>query len=417
MSGRPTENSRGRAIVSPLAEHRRHARVQPSPIPTIYEEDENRQQTPEERELHDPGNPDDFEIPDNNNNNYDNNDEDDDDDGEQPNLAIAIGRLNKTLQNQKKDREGSGGKIRDPDQFDGQDPKKLRIFLVQLELNFSDRPTVFRRDRTKVNYALSYLKGTALEWFEPALYQARVRPNIEPAWRNDWEVFAHELRTNFGPHDPVGEAESELERLQMKETHHIMKYNVDFTRISSQLYWGEPALRHRYYRGLPARIKDEISRIGKPVRLAELRTLAQNIDARYWERRAEISREAPPTKNPGSTKPTSDAQDKPSSSSSSHKSQGKKPENSDRSSQRSAPNRSSQALPATRNPELQGKLGKDGKLTAEERQRRFDNKLCMFCGGTGHMARDCTKRNAKARSSTTKTTETATVAESSDSKK
>jgi hypothetical protein len=73
--------------------------------------------------------------------------------------------------------------------------------------------------------------------FEPALYQARACPNIEPAWRNDWEVFAHELQTNFGPHNPVGEAESELERLQMKETHHIMKYNVDFTCISSQLYW------------------------------------------------------------------------------------------------------------------------------------------------------------------------------------
>jgi hypothetical protein len=147
----------------------------------------------------------------------------------------------------------------------------------------------------------------------------------------------------------------------------------------------------------------------------DLRNLAQSIDARYWERRAEISRETPTAKNSAPTKPASDTQDKPSSTS--QKSAGKKPENSDRSSQRPTSNRPTQALPATRSPELQGKLGKDGKLTAEERQRRFDNKLCMFCGGTGHMARDCTKRNAKARSSTTKTTETATVAESSDSKK
>jgi hypothetical protein len=412
MSARRTANSQGRVIVSPLEEHRRRILVRPTPVPTIQEEDENRQDTPDPRQPREPRDPGDPDDPDD-----EEDDEDDEDDDEEPNLAVAIGLLAKTLRKSKKDRDGSVGKVRDPDQFDGQDPKKLRIFLVQLELNFSDRPTVFRQDRTKVNFALSYLKGTALEWFEPALYQARARPNIEPAWRNDWEVFTHELRANFGPHDPVGEAESELERLQMKETHHITKYNVDFTRLSSQLYWGEAALRHRYYRGLPARIKDEISRVGKPARLIDLRNLAQSIDARYWERRAEISRETPTTKNPGSTKSASDAQDKPSSSSSSQKSQGKKPENSDRSSQRPAPNRTSQALPATRSPELQGKLGKDGKLTAEERQRRFDNKLCMFCGGTGHLARDCTKRNAKARSSTTKTTETATVAESSDSKK
>jgi len=104
---------------------------------------------------------------------------------------------------------------------------------------------------------------------------------------------------------------------------------------------------------------------------------------------------------------------------SSQKSPEKKNENSDRSAPCPGPRPNTSAVPASRNPELQGKLGKDGKLTAEERQRRIDNKLCLFCGGTGHMARDCPKRNkdSKARSATTKATEPAPVAESSDSKK
>ncbi|KAG1850245.1 hypothetical protein C8R48DRAFT_778217 [Suillus tomentosus] len=41
--------------------------------------------------------------------------------------------------------------------------------------------------------------------------------------------------------------------------------------------------------------------------------------------------------------------------------------------------------------DLTSKLGKDGKLTSEERKRQMDNKLCLFCGGASHSAWDCTK--------------------------
>ena len=43
---------------------------------------------------------------------------------------------------------------------------------------------------------------------------------------------------------------------------------------------------------------------------------------------------------------------------------------------------------------MTGKLGKDGKLTPQERQRRLDNSLCLFCGKIGHMAKECPKSTA-----------------------
>src|ERR1700723_1045352 len=51
---------------------------------------------------------------------------------------------------------------------------------------------------------------------------------------------------------------------------------------------------------------------------------------------------------------------------------------------------------ASQNPErkktdLREKLGQDGKLTPAERSRRFANNLCLFCGGVGHTAKDCSK--------------------------
>ncbi|KAG6327542.1 hypothetical protein ID866_11547 [Astraeus odoratus] len=56
----------------------------------------------------------------------------------------------------------------------GTDPKTQGLhapksFLVQCELNFHNRPQAFCSDAWKVSFALSFLKGIALTWFEPDL--------------------------------------------------------------------------------------------------------------------------------------------------------------------------------------------------------------------------------------------------------
>src|SRR6202034_2068341 len=55
--------------------------------------------------------------------------------------------------------------------------------------------------------------------------------------------------------------------------------------------WDDRAPQHQFYRGLPACIKDEVSRTGKPTTLSALRILAQSINGRYWEREEETRRE------------------------------------------------------------------------------------------------------------------------------
>ena len=147
-----------------------------------------------------------------------------------PTLADAIALLAQTL-NQPRETPAPSSKVREPDQFDGSDSRKLRTFLMQLELNFNDRPTVFRRDRTKVNYALSYLKGTALDWFEPGLLG--LDGSLEPQWLSSYSEFVLELRANFGPYDPIGDTESELECLHMKDNQRITKYLVDFSHLAA----------------------------------------------------------------------------------------------------------------------------------------------------------------------------------------
>jgi hypothetical protein len=271
-------------------------------------------------------------------------------------------------------------KVREPDTFDGSEPRKLRAFFVQYELNFQSKPKTFYSDRAKVNFAQSYLKGMALEWFEPDLLSDGLSPR--PDLMDDYSEFMLELQTNFGPHDPSRNAEMQLKQLNMREGQRINKYIVKFQRLASQVHrWGDGALHCQFYNGLPARIKDKISCMGKPATLSEFKTLAQTIDACYWEHKGEISRE---TKSSSSNPP------KPSTSdhASSHPSRSRN----HRSGQnKSAKPASASTSSAPKAPYLNTKLGKDGKLMAEEHQRRLDKKLCLFCGGPGQTARDCTK--------------------------
>jgi hypothetical protein len=315
---------------------------------------------------------------------------DDDEDDDAPNLARAITLMTKELKRRdQSSNRPSRTKSKEPDTFDGTDPRKLNSFILQCNLYFRNN-SAYSDDSVKVTFALSYLRGMALENFEPAILDSDAFYD----WMDDWSAFVTELKTELGPIDPVNEAADNIDNLRMKDSHKILKYNVEFTRLAKLTRWDESALRHRYYTGLAERIKDVLSQsLTKPQTLLELKTAAHAIDARYWER----SREKARTGNPSSGKSEHKSDKRPVQTTlSSHPGSKSNFENRKPEGKSERPDKSNK--PAFR-PHVE-KLGKDGKLTQEERRRRFDNNLCMFCGGVGHIAKDCpksTSSSAKAR--------------------
>ena len=83
-------------------------------------------------------------------------------------------------------------------------------------------------------------------------------PTNSARWMWDFEVFLNELEVNFGPHDPVGDAEKSLTEISMKDGSRIVKYNVEFWKLVMRVDWNESALTARYFRGLPLRLRVSI---------------------------------------------------------------------------------------------------------------------------------------------------------------
>jgi len=96
---------------------------------------------------------------------------------------------------------------------------------------------LFKSDTAKVNYVISYLKGIALDCFEPEILDP-----IEIPWLMDSNLNVNEPQVNFRPHDPKGKAGAELEQLCMQENHQAMKYFTKFQQLATQVQWGEAAL-------------------------------------------------------------------------------------------------------------------------------------------------------------------------------
>jgi len=69
-------------------------------------------------------------------------------------------------------------------------------------------------------------------------------------------------------------------------------------------------------------------------------------------------------------------------------------------------------------PDLSSKLGKDRKLTPQERQCHLDNKLCLFFCTSGHITKDCPKYTlASSKARVSKTDQEKSASTNLDSKK
>src|SRR5258705_7998559 len=172
-----------------------------------------------------------------------------------------------------------------PDTFDGSNPEDLQAFLLQCQITFNSYLQQYATDTTKVFFTINYLKKMALEWFEQGILEDDL--SLTLVWCHSWVEFAKELKTHFGPANPVGSAKIELRHLVMASNTKLSEYLVQFNTLALWVGWGKQALHFQFYDGLPECLKDRLAMLGKPNSLRDLVLVTQRYHNLYWERQEE----------------------------------------------------------------------------------------------------------------------------------
>jgi hypothetical protein len=250
-----------------------------------------------------------------------------------------------------------------PPTFDGSKPRDCRPFLNHCRINFQTQPSRFLTDHSKIFYTIGYLRGSAFELIEPYLDEAR---HLErPTWLNTFATFADHLNNAFGIVDEAQQAERRLRNLQ--QTGSASQYYTRFLALASLLDWDDHALRSQFYFGLKPHIKDDLAHHERPTTLTALKDLAIRVDNRLFERFQERKEERSTVSNPSNPPPRFTAPAQPRIFAPRMPATGPTPMDID-----------ALTSPPPRGP-----------LSAQEKQRRRQLNLCLYCGQPSHMAYAC----------------------------
>ena len=214
-------------------------------------------------------------------------------------------------------------------------------------------PSRYPTDVSRVGLVGTLLTGTALSWFAPLL--ERHSPLLE-----DFEGFVNEFQANFGDTDSMRTAVNKIRRLRQGDRP-ASAYAADFRLLACDIPWDEEALMDQFRQGLRNDVKDLLLTFhDDPKSLTEAISRAVRCDNRLFERRSERQQmlRFRPTETYASVVASTPQVSKPSLM------EGPTP----------------MEIETTR---------RRGPLSDAEKQRRRANRLCLYCGGPGHIAMNC----------------------------
>ena len=157
-----------------------------------------------------------------------------------------------------------------PDKFDGTEP---RSWLVSLE-NIFDAAIQNIDDVQKIKYAVSFMTGNALQWWEMI--------KLNETMFESYESFKEKLLEYFEPVNREEHARKILSSLkQMGKFNSISAYNQEFSKYLLQV--PDMAINEQlfhYIEGLKYRVKVEVKRI-EPTNLQSAMRIADRMDRIY----------------------------------------------------------------------------------------------------------------------------------------
>ncbi len=219
-----------------------------------------------------------------------------------------------------------------PEKFDG-NPTKCKGFLLQCSLFVNQQPSLYPTESSRTAFVCSLLTGRALDW-------------ATAVWRTDgsafptFDSFLHHFREVFEhPAEGRGVGEQLLALSQGRRT--AADYALSFRTLAAQTTWVEDTLKLLFRKGLNTELQSELACRDEGRTLSQFIELTIHVDNLIRSRRTTRSAPRSPPRSQEATEPM--------------------------------------------------QLGFT-PLTPQERERRMQNQLCLYCGQAGHMRNTCPVR-------------------------
>ncbi|KAJ2914470.1 hypothetical protein MD484_g5942, partial [Candolleomyces efflorescens] len=260
------------------------------------------------------------------------------------------------------ERQPSGGapKHRDPRQFNGR-ADQVDPFLQDVTTAVFLQRRSLATDREKVIYLSLYLADGA-----PSVWYQNIKTN-KPHLLDDFDQFVATFRARFEDSDIYASSLRKIRKL--KQTGPCATFTNQFIELLTDLDWSEQTKIQEYYDRLKPNVKLTLAnRKGRHFTrdFEEYTKICIEIDNELHN----LSLDTPPTSST-SKRPFANPSTFPTAAP-------------------NPPPASNDVVP------MEIDAIRRGPLSAEEKERRRKEGLCMYCGQGKHFARDCPNKKAKA---------------------
>lgn len=254
--------------------------------------------------------------------------------------------------------ESNEPRVSDPPEFHGK-VSEYSTFMSQCLLTFTMRPRTYSSGEQKVLFVISYLRNTARDWAVGIL-----EDNRHP-YRKNFEAFKKAMDSLYLDRNLKHQARDKL--LALKQTKSASTYAVEFQQIIAPLKLNDEAKCLLFYSGLKSTIKDALALVGEEEEFKDLVDQVIDIDQRQFHRLKEERKVSAPSRTPEPPSRPPGGQKRP-----------------------STPGPSSEPPPKKHISYHRGPLSED------EKKRRRDNNLCLYCADPRHNQYDCPRAPKKA---------------------
>lgn len=250
-------------------------------------------------------------------------------------------------------------KIKEPSTFTGK-VSDVISFISEMRQRFDYNPASYPTDLHKCMYFGSYLgSGAPKQWYQGSC-------EADPTFLHNFDAFVDAFKRHFGDSDLQGTVRRQLQAL--RQIGSTSTYAARFRELIVHLELTEQSKVEVFWAGLKEQVRYGLAIAGKPDTINELITRAIKLDNDLHQHQIETTRKKPNHHSASRDSASKSTQSTSQTTTTTHASNQVVPMDID--AIRTAPR---------------------GPITPVERQRRIDNRLCLYCGEEGHMVSVCPK--------------------------